>query len=94
MKASETKLTNPAGAGLVERVWEDSRLRAVHICLYAAIVFQWVKAGQRQIRISHRILMRYAVTKFIASYHRCIRDPARLATLIITTLFIHYVPAV
>ncbi|WP_285543484.1 hypothetical protein [Dyadobacter frigoris] len=77
MKTSETNLTNPAGAGLVERVWDDPRLRAVHICLYAAIAFHCVKASQNQIQISRRKLMRYARIKSIATYHSCIRDLAR-----------------
>ena len=77
MKVSETNLTNPAGAGLVEEVWDDSRLRAVHICLYAAISFHCMKASQKQIQISRRRLMRYARIKSIATYHSCIRDLAR-----------------
>jgi len=77
MKVSKTNLTNPAGAGLVEGVWDDPRLRAVHICLYAAIAFHCIKASRNQIQISRRTLMRYARIKSIATYHSCIRDLAR-----------------
>jgi hypothetical protein len=94
VRSSETKFTSPAGAGLVERVWDDPILRAEHMCLYAAIALHCVKAGQNQIQISRRILMRYARIKSIATYHNCIRNLARFATLIIITLFICYVPAV
>ena len=76
MKAPEKSSISPAGAGLIRGVWEDPRLRAVHICLYAAIAFHCQKTGQNQIRISRRILMRYARIKSFATYHRCIRDLA------------------
>jgi hypothetical protein len=70
-------MTSPAGAGLAEGAWDDPRLRAVHICLYAAIAFHCEKAGQNQIQISRRRLMRYARIKSVATYHSCIRDLAR-----------------
>ena len=76
MKVFEKNGINPAGAGLVEGVWEDPRLRAVHICLYSAIAFHCQKTGQNQIRISRRILMRYARIKSLATYHSCMRDLA------------------
>ena len=66
---------NPAGAGLIEGVWEDPRLRAVHICLYAAIAHHCGKANH--IRISRRILMRSARIRSIATYHSCIKDLAQ-----------------
>ena len=76
MIAPEKRSINPAGAGLIEGVWEDRRLRAVHICLYSAIAFHCQKTGQNQIRISRRILMGYARIKSFATYHSCIRDLA------------------
>ena len=76
MQTSNHNFINPAGAGLIEGVWDDPRLRAVHICLYAAIAHHCAKADQNQIHISRRVLMRSARIRSIATYHRCIRDLA------------------
>jgi hypothetical protein len=76
MRDSNRKLTNPAGAGLVEGVWNDPRLRAMHICLYAAIAHHCGAADQSYIQISRRILMRSARIKSVATYHSCIRELA------------------
>ena len=76
MQASKQDFINPAGAGLIEGVWDDPRLRAVHICLYAAIAHHCGKANQNQIHISRRILMRSARIRSIATYHNCIKDLA------------------
>ncbi|HEV7378644.1 MAG TPA: hypothetical protein VGN64_02555 [Dyadobacter sp.] len=69
------KLTNPV-AGLVEGVWNDPRLRAMHICLYAAIVYHCGKARQNPVQISRKILMRSARIRSIATYHSCIKQLA------------------
>ena len=76
MRASKQNFINPAGAGLIEGVWDDPRLRAVHICLYAAIAHHCGKADQNQVRTSRRILMRSARIRSIATYHSCIRELA------------------
>ena len=77
MRALIHKPINPAGARLIEGVWDDARLRAVHICLYAAIAYHCGKADQNQIRISRRILMRSARIRSVATYHSCIKDLAK-----------------
>ena len=77
MRDSNRKLTNPAGAGLVEGVWNDPRLSAMHICLYAAIAHYCAKANQSHIQISRKILMRSARIKSIATYHCCIKQLAQ-----------------
>ena len=77
MRVSKQNFINPAGAGLIEGVWDDARLRTVHICLYAAIAHHCGKADQNQIRISRRILMQSARIRSIATYHSCIRELAQ-----------------
>jgi hypothetical protein len=77
MKTVSENLINPAGAGLMEGLWDDPRLRSVHICLYAAIAYHCARAGQNHIQISRKALMRSARIRSIVTYHSCIRDLAR-----------------